>query len=415
MQSGSDIKQEKHTTRKARATFQGSAAELSPLLPQLSHKMGHEIGNPLTSIISLATIVERFADGATEKNQQYARSIISEAWKISTIVEKVVLLFSDRDGSPGECPLDSVLQRALAKLKSRGAVILDDIVLRIEDEAPPAAYCDQDQLCTAIIELITNAADADAAGRQEPESAFGEGEPVVIRIYTVGEASCIEVSNTISAAVPMELAELFEPLATTSATQKSLGIGLSMVAKVAQRFSGVLEVEEAQRGETLLFVARLVLPARKGADISGWDGVGSGSAEAKASGPAQSGEAQWPEELRVLVVEDQEVVASAIKKILEFALKEQSTVSCCCVGGAKAAELLSAGEDFDVILCDLNLSSMDGRSIYGLIAREQPERLSGFAFMTAERRPDIDRSIPCLNKPFEPEDLITLVVKLITS
>ena len=406
------------SVRAARATFTGDAPELAKLLAQLGHKIGHEIGNPLTSIISLATIIERFSEPGSDKNQQYARSIISEAWKISNLVEKFVLLFSERAGNQSICALDEALRRTLNKLKSRGAYDLDDIILRVEDEVPPTAHVDLDQLCTILAELLANACDASQSGSSaaasNPDGIELTGDPIIVRLYSVGSCSCVEVINPIKQPSSHELAELFQPLVTTSPTQKSLGIGLSVVSKIAKRFGGLSEIEEVLLdGDRLHFVARLVLPATETASIGDWDRA---EADTRPELPKQKTEVAStgiPEELRVLVVEDQQMVASAIRKILEFALKDHSKVTCDCVTGVEAVEMISDGEAFDVILCDLNLNSMSGKKIYEILSRDQPEQLSRFAYMTGELRPDIDQEIPCLKKPFEPEELIRIVLELL--
>ena len=98
-----------------------SAANLSRVI----HRIGHEIGNPLTSIISLSSIIERgigesgAAQLPIERVVSYAGSIGSEAWRISSINEKLVMLLSSRQGNPEPSEPESIIRRALHKLQRR--------------------------------------------------------------------------------------------------------------------------------------------------------------------------------------------------------------------------------------------------------------------------------------------------------
>src|SRR5262245_24972844 len=98
----------KHSTRVGKVKLNFTDIRAEELLSHLIHKLGHEIGNPLTSIISLGTILERFSISAPgrgetlppEKIASYASSIIDEAWRISSLTEKLVLTLSNRRGNP---------------------------------------------------------------------------------------------------------------------------------------------------------------------------------------------------------------------------------------------------------------------------------------------------------------------------
>ena len=108
------------------------------LLSEIGHKFGHEVGNPLTAIISLASILGRTipadkdsidalfsgqvtaAPAAPQTSKaaapndvdrlklvlsrlpDYANSITQEAWRISALTETLVFLLSDRFNKQAE-------------------------------------------------------------------------------------------------------------------------------------------------------------------------------------------------------------------------------------------------------------------------------------------------------------------------
>ena len=60
MQSSHSNDQTEDNIRVGKGKFFSPSIRQGELLSDLIHKIGHEIGNPLTSIISLASIIERF-------------------------------------------------------------------------------------------------------------------------------------------------------------------------------------------------------------------------------------------------------------------------------------------------------------------------------------------------------------------
>src|SRR5262249_40647503 len=149
-----------HTTRLGKVKFDSLEALSPQVLSRLVHKFGHEVGNPLTSLISLASILERFPtvqgsaqQGAVgQKVPSYARSIISEAWRVSLLTEKLVLLLSDKHGSPSPCNIAKCIERTLSRMKTRQGVDTDFIQLCLPGDAGLSAAIDQDQFMVLLSE-----------------------------------------------------------------------------------------------------------------------------------------------------------------------------------------------------------------------------------------------------------------------
>ena len=111
----------KNTHKSQHITASYSAANLrhGDGLSDLMHKTGHEIDNPLTSIISLAAIIER-SEHEDERISDFARSISAEAWRISKTIRSIVHILSTRDSNSSQCELTSALKLALKEVtKSR--------------------------------------------------------------------------------------------------------------------------------------------------------------------------------------------------------------------------------------------------------------------------------------------------------
>lgn len=369
----------------------------------LVHKVGHEIGNPLTSIISLGTIIERFSEakGAEgiepEKIAAYAKSIIKEAWRISGINEKLVLLLSQRHPSPAPCNVAAAIERSINKLKSRGIVDPSLVRLVVNGAVSPEAYIDQDQFLIILNELISNAATAIAA----------EEGGAKVSVQAACEDGCAQVivENPLAGPIVFELSALFEPFVTSYENQKRLGIGLSTVAVLVERFNGKVELREVSREGRLFFQAIVNLP------------VPPRQEEVLTAAVAANEHGGSEQKRLVLIVEDEPTVASAMGKILTSAFPGGVAVK--YLNGTEAIKEISEGKTFAAIICDLQLQNTSGRHVFETLVSKRPGEADRFAFLTAEQlRPETRLYLkttkrPFLLKPFEPEELIILVKRIL--
>jgi CheY-like chemotaxis protein len=113
---------------------------------------------------------------------------------------------------------------------------------------------------------------------------------------------------------------------------------------------------------------------------------------------------------RVLVVDDEPMIATAIRRTLGLEHEVVLTSA-----AATALERISQGEEFDVILCDLMMPQMTGMDLYDELVRTAPRQadrmvfLSGGAFTAAARQFLEDVPNQHLEKPFDTRQLLALV------
>lgn len=104
--------------------------------------------------------------------------------------------------------------------------------------------------------------------------------------------------------------------------------------------------------------------------------------------------------LRILVVDDEPLVAAAIRMMLD-----QHEVSVASGGEAALAEL--ATTSFDVVLCDLMMPRMSGMQLYDQVKTLFPGMEHRFVFMSGGVFTDsVDRFLrrvpnPCVDKPLD--------------
>ncbi|MCZ6697015.1 MAG: response regulator, partial [Acidobacteria bacterium] len=110
--------------------------------------------------------------------------------------------------------------------------------------------------------------------------------------------------------------------------------------------------------------------------------------------------------LRVLAVDDEEVLLELITDALEGQGHQVETVS----SGREALARLKT-QRFDVLILDLKMPEMDGQALFEEIRSRHPELSDRVLFASGDTlHPDTRRFIensgrPCIDKPFEIETL----------
>jgi CheY-like chemotaxis protein len=142
------------------------------------------------------------------------------------------------------------------------------------------------------------------------------------------------------------LERTFEPFYTTKQIGQGTGLGLATVWHLVAGFGGRVDVESVPGDGTAFHVFLPVrsIPAAAAATVS--------AGAAKSAGPARV--------LRLLLVEDEEAVASVISALL----RRQGHEITLARNGLDGWELLSATPDvFDAVIMDLNMPGMSGQEL----------------------------------------------------
>ena len=114
--------------------------------------------------------------------------------------------------------------------------------------------------------------------------------------------------------------------------------------------------------------------------------------------------------ITVLVVDDEEMLAAAIRRVLS---RQHDVVM--TTRAEDALERLRSGNTFDVIFSDLMMPQITGMELYDRICKEFPEHaprmifLTGGAFTQAARDFLAKVPNPTLEKPIDRQSLLQLV------
>jgi CheY-like chemotaxis protein len=253
----------------------------------------------------------------------------------------------------------------------------------------PTIHADADQLHQVLLNLFVNAQQVlqDRPGKRRIRvSSRHDAEAGVIRIVVADNGP----------GIPEHLRKrVFEPYFTTKPTGMGTGVGLAVSHGIVAAHGGTLTLDCPEMGGAVFTIALPVCP-----------GPG---AEAEA-GPSDEASAT---RRKILIVDDEAEIRDILAEILAGAQHRVAAVS----SGREALERMAA-ERYDVILTDIRMPDLDGRTLYREIERRWPEQAARVVFVTGDSLASTLHEFahecgrPVIEKPFVPTDVRRVVAEI---
>lgn len=217
---------------------------------ELAAGVAHEINNPATTILSMASFwLSPEGDSDPTRDVEDVKWVVAQAQRIAQITQDL-LTFSRRqtlDLHPVsvETVVENSLRLVEDQLTAHGISVQKDVRPGL-----PAVRGDEKSLVRALENLFRNAIDAMPRGG-------------VLRVHAAQEASNgrrvqLEVADTGVGMDAQVLAHIFDPFFTTKEVGKGTGLGLSIVHGIVKEHQGTITVE-SRPGVGATFV--IALPA----------------------------------------------------------------------------------------------------------------------------------------------------------
>ncbi|MBW2732390.1 MAG: response regulator [Deltaproteobacteria bacterium] len=331
---------------------------LSEELPELIDSMRRcygalrdEVGEvPLQLLVGRAfnpakfdDVIERLADTATgaDRIKIIARSLGTFSRVERGEVSEVDLRYA----------IECAINMACNEIKYRARLVENHGQL-------PHIMASNGRISQVFLNLLINAAHAIDEGNVEDNE-------IRIRTWAEGDQVFAEVSDT-GRGIPSEhLRKLFEPFFTTKEVGVGSGLGLAICRNIVREFGGEIDVEsEVGRGSR--FTIRL--PVGREEALPPVAEVTPEPATEPAPALAPRG--------RILVVDDETGIRSAIKSIL----RDHEVIEASSGEAGKA--LLLGDQNFDVILCDMMMPGMSGVDLHMWLSAENETLANRMVFIT---------------------------------
>jgi PAS domain S-box-containing protein len=321
----------------------------------LAAGVGHEINNPLAYVLlNLQALEQELAQLGPPERVEQAREMVRNAL---TGVDRVRTIARDlrafsRSDPDTRRPVDVRRVVESSVNMARHEIRLSASLITNFDAVPPV-LANEARLGQVLLNLLVNAAQA----LSERISESNE-----IRVY-VGPAEAdrvlVEVADNGPGIAPAILGRIFEPYFTTKPVGVGTGLGLSIGRNIVTSLGGTLTASNRSEGGA---VFRIFLPALK-------SHVGATPVPPKPNSEGRR--------LRVLIVEDEPVLALAVERAIS---RHHDTLV--APGGREALEVLTRDPAFDVVLCDLMMPGLSGMDLYEEVRARSSGVASRFVFMT---------------------------------
>ena len=357
---------------------------------RLASGVAHDFNNLLTCVlgnVDLAMSMTTAAHPILENLEE-----IRHAARRAAELTGQLLAFS-RKQPIAPIPLD--LRDVLGGVDRMLRRLLGETVALVTDVAPDIGRirADPGQLEQILVNLAVNARDAMPGGGRLTimarnailDGSFCAANPGA----RAGQFAHIGISDT-GTGMGEELRQhIFEPFFTTKAQGKGTGLGLAMVFGAMEQNQGfIILTSEPGQGSTF----DLYFPILHGR-------VEATVAKTKTASLPTGSE-------RVLLVEDD----AAVRNLSERVLRQLGYQVVVCETGVEAiAAGLGGGRPFDLLVTDLILPGIDGRTLANQLRGMQPRLrvlyCSGYMEDASAHRGVIDTGLAFLAKPFTVEEL----------
>ena len=306
--------------------------------------LAHELRNPLAPMRNSLEVVKR-ADGDTEILQQAHDTIERQLGQMVCLVDDLLDLnriTHDRlELRQSEVELSSVIQQAVEVARP----LIDEAghVLTVElPDEPIYLNADRARLAQVFGNLLNNSSKYTRPNGTISLTAKRIDDEVVVTVRDNGAGIPQDKLNSIF--------DMFMQVDQTSdRAQGGLGIGLTLVKRLAEMHGGSIEAKSAGEGEGSEFVVRLPVLSKR----------------TKIAQPEPSSPPESPQR-RILIVDDNLDSADSMAMLLEITGNKTYIAH----DGVEAIEAIEAHRP-QVVLLDIGLPKLDGHEVCRHV-RQQP-------------------------------------------
>lgn len=213
-------------------------------LGRLASGIAHEINNPLTGILTYASLL--LEDFKGTEHEEDLQVIVNESLRCRKIVKQVLDFARESKLEREPANINDVIRQSLSMLEKLANFQNVKIIAELAEDLP-MLNLDVTQMRSVINNLAINAADA-----------MPNGGTLTIRTWHSREKNMVvvEVTDTGIGISEENIGKVYDPFFTTKEVGKGTGLGLAVTYGIVNRHNGTIEIK-SKVGEGTTFTISL--------------------------------------------------------------------------------------------------------------------------------------------------------------
>jgi signal transduction histidine kinase len=212
--------------------------------------IAHEIGNPLTSISSMAQVIRRKT--GDEKTIEYVNNILKNIDRISRIVRELVDFSKPSSQKAALSDINDLVNSAVGIVKYDRRSKNINYILNLGQQIPRTVVV-ADHLLQVFLNILINAVDA----------SEGFGNDIEVSTSMTDGRIEVEIQDQGIGIPEDKLNTIFEPFYTTKEVGKGTGLGLTVSYGLVQKMNGEIQVESTLKKGSRF---RVIIPIKEELD-----------------------------------------------------------------------------------------------------------------------------------------------------
>jgi two-component system cell cycle sensor histidine kinase/response regulator CckA len=393
------------STEETKLKRQVAQATKMQAVGQLAGGVAHDFNNVLTAIIGYCDLMLlRHTPGDSDYDD--IQQIKANSNRAASLTRQLLAFSRQQTLRPEVLQLPDVVAEVSQLLKR---LMGERIELKVHhDRNLGAVRADPQQLEQVMMNLAVNARDAiqrngeATAGRLTIATrrvSAADIRRMDSEVIPVGDYTALIVEDTGGGIPPEVQPKIFDPFFTTKEMGKGTGLGLSTVYGIIKQSGGFIFSDNVAEGAVMKGARfTIYLPVHLAAEpvarlekeeVSSWSGGG-----------------------RILLVEDEDMV----RAVAERALTRQGYDVTTAADGEEGLEKVTEGGEFDLVVSDVVMPSMDGPAMARELRKIAPDLpvlfMSGYAEEQLRNEIDIE-DMHFIPKPFSVQQIANKVAEVL--